>query len=96
MLAEGQLEMSRSELKDLRRKSRDLEKALDRLAKKPSAKRLEKAKTRLARLESEFGGYMRSHAGDRPLQVESWENRLAVLEMLLNYGEEVRLKSDRF
>jgi len=96
LLAEEQLEMSSSELKDLRRQSRDLEKALERLAKNPSAKRLERAKTKLAQLQSEFGGYMRSHANERPLQVESWQNRLAVLEMLLNYGEEVRLKSDRF
>jgi hypothetical protein len=96
LLAEERLEISSSQLKDLRRQSRDLEKALEQLAKNPSAKRLEKAQTKLAELQSEFGGYMRSHASERPLQVQSWQNRLAVLEMLLNYGEEVRLKSKRF
>lgn len=96
LLAEDRLEISSSQLKDLRRQSRDLEKALEQLAKNPSAKRLEQAKTKLAQLQSEFGGYMRSHASERPLQVQSWQNRLAVLEMLLNYGEQVRLKSNRF
>ena len=96
LLAEERLDISSSALKDLRSLSRDLEKALERLAKNPSAKRLEKAKRKLSQLQSEFGGYMRSHASDRPLQVQTWENRLVALEMLLNYGEQVRLKGDRF
>ncbi|MDY6803860.1 MAG: family 10 glycosylhydrolase [Cyanobacteriota bacterium] len=96
LLAEDQLEISKSALKDLRRQSKDLERALEQLAKSPSAKRLEKARRSLETLQSEFGVYMRSHASDRPLQVQAWENRLAALDMLLNYGEEVRLKSERF
>ncbi len=96
LLAEDQLEISKSALKDLRRQSQDLERDLEELAKSPSAKRLEKAKRSLGTLQSEFGVYMRSNASDRPLQVQAWENRLAALDMLLNYGEQVRLKSERF
>ena len=96
LLAEEQLEITTSALKDLRSRSRDLEKALDRLAKAPSPKSLEEAKRSLGRLQSEFSSYMRSQANERPLQVQTWENRLAALEMLLNYGEQVRLKNQRF
>lgn len=96
LLAEDRLEISKSALQDLRRQSKDLERALEELAESPSAKRLEKAKGSLGILQSEFGNYMRSHGSDRPLQVQAWENRLAALEMLLNYGEQVRLKSERF
>lgn len=96
LLSQEQLQIEKSELRRLRKRAKELGKALDRLADNPSSNRLTKARRLLAELQSQFEESMRSHAQERPYQVQTWENRLSALEMLLNYGDRVRLQSQRF
>ncbi|MDM9382646.1 family 10 glycosylhydrolase [Chlorogloeopsis sp. ULAP01] len=64
-----------------------LQDALNQLAAKPNASKLQAAKASIARFQSQFRIWMRLQALDNPYQVKVWENRLATIERLLHYGE---------
>ncbi|MFQ4144705.1 family 10 glycosylhydrolase [Chlorogloeopsis sp. ULAP02] len=64
-----------------------LQDALNQLAAKPNASKLQAAKASIARFQSQFRIWMRLQALDNPYQVKVWENRLATIERLLRYGE---------
>ncbi len=91
LLANNQLRVSESELKVLQSRSEELSLALSRLAANPSAESLATAKRLLASFQSQFQSSMRLHSADNSYQVQTWQNRLESLDMLLRYGERVEL-----
>lgn len=91
LLASNQLRMSESELKVLQSRSEELAIALSKLAASPTAENLTIAKRLLASFESQFQSLMRLHSAENSYQVQTWQNRLDSLEMLLRYGERVEL-----
>ncbi|TAE49560.1 MAG: hypothetical protein EAZ88_22120, partial [Oscillatoriales cyanobacterium] len=91
LLANNQLRVSESELKVLKSRSEELGVALSRLAASPSAESLTTAKRLLASFEAQFQSTMRLHSGENSYQVQTWQNRLESLDMLLRYGERVEL-----
>ena len=91
LLANNQLRMSESELKVLKGRSDELAQAFSKLAANPSTENLATAKRLLASFQSQFQSSMRLHSADNSYQVQTWQNRLDSLEMLLRYGERVEL-----
>jgi hypothetical protein len=91
LLATNQLRVSESELKVLQSRSAELAQALSQLAASPTAANLTTAKRLLASFESQFQSSMRLHSAENSYQVQTWQNRLDSLEMLLRYGERVEL-----
>ncbi|OCR01322.1 hypothetical protein BCD67_12450 [Oscillatoriales cyanobacterium USR001] len=91
LLATNQLRISESELTNLSTEANDLAQALTALAANPSAEKLAIAKRFLQSFKSRFQNSMRLHSMENSYQVETWENRLASLDMLLRYGERVEL-----
>lgn len=91
LLASNQLRVSESELKVLQSRSDELAQALSKLAATPTTENLETAKNLLASFQSQFPSSMRLHSGENSYQVQTWQNRLESLEMLLRYGERVEL-----
>ncbi|MDF0555194.1 family 10 glycosylhydrolase [Kamptonema sp. UHCC 0994] len=91
LLATNQLRISNSELNGLRSQSDELAQALSALAANPSADKLGNARRLLEAFESQFQNSMRLHSMENGYQVQTWQNRLASLEMLLRYGERVEL-----
>ncbi len=91
LLASNQLRVSESELKVLQSRSAELAIALSKLAASPTSANLTIAKRLLASFESQFQSSMRLHSAENSYQVQTWQNRLDSLEMLLRYGERVEL-----
>ncbi|MEG4285318.1 family 10 glycosylhydrolase [Microcoleus sp. A006_D1] len=91
LLANNQLRVSESELKVLKSRSDELAQALSKLAANPSTESLATAKRLLASFKSQFQSSMRLHSADNSYQVQTWQNRLESLDMLLRYGERVEL-----
>ena len=91
LLATNQLRISESELSNLRNEANDLGQALSALAANPSPGKLAIAKKSLDSFKSRFQNSMRLHSMENSYQVETWQNRLASLDMLLRYGERVEL-----
>ncbi|WP_293128226.1 family 10 glycosylhydrolase [Microcoleus sp. bin38.metabat.b11b12b14.051] len=91
LLANNQLRVSESELKVLQSRSDELGLALSRLAANPNRESLTTAKRLLASFQSQFQSSMRLHSADNSYQVQTWQNRLESLDMLLRYGERVEL-----
>ncbi|NET25608.1 MAG: family 10 glycosylhydrolase [Okeania sp. SIO1I7] len=96
LLANEQLSIRQSELESWRNKAEELAADLNQLAENPDNSNLNQARNSLRRFQLQFRGSMGVHARENAYQVQTWQNRLAALEMLLNYGERVRLKSGRF
>ncbi|NEP90816.1 MAG: family 10 glycosylhydrolase [Okeania sp. SIO2C2] len=96
LLANEQLSMRKSELESWRNKAEELAADLNQLAENPDNSSLNKARNSLRRFQLQFRGSMSVHRRENAYQVQTWQNRLAALEMLLNYGDRVRLKSGRF
>jgi uncharacterized lipoprotein YddW (UPF0748 family) len=63
--------------------------ALNALVQDPSPTTLEKAQSELEGLQAGFSEWMRSDALLHAYRVNTWENRLASLEVLLRYGSHV-------
>ena len=96
LLGNEQLSMGQSELESWRSGAEKLATALNQLADNPDNSNLNNAKSNLRRFQLKFRTSMSIHAKENSYQVQTWQNRLTSLEMLLNYGERVRLKSNRF
>lgn len=92
LLANDRLWIRDNELQALSQQAEELAEALNQLASNPTTANLKTAQRLLSAFESQFQRSMRLQALERGYQVESWENRLATLEMLLRYGERVVLK----
>lgn len=91
LLANGRLRLSESELRVLQSRSDELAQALSKLAASPTAGNLATAKRLLANFQTQFPSSMRLHSADNSYQVQTWQNRLDSLDMLLRYGERVQL-----
>jgi uncharacterized lipoprotein YddW (UPF0748 family) len=91
LLANGRLRLSESELRVLQSRSDELAQALSKLAASPTAGNLATAKRLLANFQTQFPSSMRLHSADNSYQVQTWQNRLDSLEMLLRYGERVQI-----
>ena len=87
LLANNQLRMSESELKVLQSRSDELAQALSKLAANPSRENLATTKRLLRSFQSQFQSSMRLHSAENSYQVQTWQNRLESLDMLLRYGE---------
>ncbi|WNN88860.1 family 10 glycosylhydrolase [Gloeocapsopsis dulcis] len=72
----------------------DVENALKQLAAEPSLNRLTVARAALTNFQLQFRSWIRPYALENPYQAKVWENRLATIERLLNYGETVVLKRE--
>ncbi len=91
LLANNQLRVSESELKVLQSRSDELAQALSKLAANPSRESLATAKRLLGSFQSQFQSSMRLHSAENSYQVQTWQNRLESLDMLLRYGERMEL-----
>jgi uncharacterized lipoprotein YddW (UPF0748 family) len=91
LLANNQLRMSESELKVLQSRSDELAQALSKLAANPSRESLATTKRLLRSFQSQFPSSMRLHSAENSYQVQTWQNRLESLDMLLRYGERMEL-----
>ncbi|MDJ0520017.1 MAG: family 10 glycosylhydrolase [Trichodesmium sp. MO_231.B1] len=96
LLENEQLSLGESELESWRSGAEDLALALEKLADNPNNSNLNNAKSSLRRFQLKFRNSMSVHARENHYQVQTWQNRLTSLEMLLDYGERVRLKSKRW
>ncbi|MEL7036156.1 MAG: family 10 glycosylhydrolase [Cyanobacteria bacterium J06592_8] len=91
LLANDRLWIRENELESLSKKADRLAEALNELASDPSAKNLNQAQRALRVFRGQFQRAMRLQALEQQYQVASWENRLSSIEMLLRYGERVKL-----
>jgi uncharacterized lipoprotein YddW (UPF0748 family) len=91
LLENNLLNIHESELQKLRAQADDLAKAFNQLSANPSIHNLENTRLLFQAFKSEFPHVMRRHAIDNSYQVQTWQNRLDSLEMLLRYGERVQL-----
>ena len=91
LLANDRLWIRDPQLRALGEQASELAEALNQLASNPTPGNLNAAQRLLNDFERQFQRSMRLQALERSYQVESWENRLAGLKMLLRYGERVVL-----
>ncbi len=91
LLENNLLNIHELELQKLRTQGDDLAKAFNQLSTNPSTEHLDNTRVLLNAFKSEFPHVMRRHAIDNSYQVQTWQNRLDSLEMLLRYGERVQL-----
>lgn len=68
-------------------KTQELATAFNKLAQEPNATNLAAARQSLTTFRTRFRMWMSLHTMQNWYQVQTWENRLASLESLLNYGE---------
>ncbi|WP_413279875.1 glycoside hydrolase family 10 protein [Floridanema evergladense] len=92
LLSSNQLLMSPTDRSQYDTQSAELVKVFNRLAEKPNASNFDTAKKALTLFRFQFSGWMRLHSMKNTYQVQTWNNRLASLERLLNYGERIVLK----
>ncbi len=85
-----ELQISPKELTKFKSQAKVLQQALEQLAHNPNSSQLVTAKASLTRFQSQFRVWMRSHFRQNPYQVKVWENRLATIERLLRYGENLQ------
>ncbi|MDJ0695555.1 family 10 glycosylhydrolase [Mastigocoleus sp. MO_188.B34] len=85
-----ELQISAKELTKFKSQAKVLQEALEQLADNPNSSQLVTAKASLTRFQSQFRIWMRSHLRQNPYQVKVWENRLATIERLLRYGENLQ------
>ncbi len=94
LLSNNQLWLRGRDLSAFNTQAKDLESALNGLSKSPSPGNMTVARSALNKFQSGFQIWMRSQALENPYQVQMWQNRLATLERLLNYGDRVVLKRE--
>jgi uncharacterized lipoprotein YddW (UPF0748 family) len=91
LLSQGQLWMREPELAVWRTQADAVTQALNQLAAHPDRQSLAQARTALQTFRSQFDDWMYLQALNQNYRVHTWENRLAVLEKLLDYGEQTVL-----
>ncbi|NES95736.1 MAG: family 10 glycosylhydrolase [Desertifilum sp. SIO1I2] len=85
---QNQLRMREPALQAFDRRSQTLASALKQLAQQPSPRNLQAARQELQAFRQEFPNWMSIQRLEQAYQVSTWENRLASIELLLNYGEQ--------
>lgn len=91
-LQNNKLRIPSTTLSSFNSEAKVVQNALNQLAINPNNTKLVTAKTSLLNLQSHFRQSMRLQALENPYQVKVWENRLAMIEKLLRYGERVQLR----
>lgn len=94
LLLNNQVVIAPNHLQEWASNADSLNERLEQLAQNPSQRNLLLAKNSLSRFRNRFSVYLKEHRNLKPLQVESWENRLMTLENLLNYGERQTLANN--
>ncbi|MBV6627659.1 MAG: family 10 glycosylhydrolase [Rivularia sp. (in: Bacteria)] len=89
-LQNKQVKMSASGISQFDSQAQVLQNALKRLAESPSQANLQATKASITRFQSQFRSLMRQQAFNNPYQVRVWENRLAMIERLIRFGERVK------
>lgn len=89
LLTQDQLWMRPAEREDWQAKTEALAKILNSLTEDPSDSNLEQAKEQIQQFQSEFDDWMHLQALTERYRVQTWQNRLATIEQLLNYGERI-------
>jgi uncharacterized lipoprotein YddW (UPF0748 family) len=89
LLENEQLWMRDQQLEEWRTQAEVLELALTELSEQPSQQKLDHARTQLNSFRANFGQWMYLQSLNHSYRVNTWENRLAILDILLNYGERV-------
>jgi uncharacterized lipoprotein YddW (UPF0748 family) len=92
LLSQDQLWIRKPELEAFSQEADKLATALQQLAENPDSRTLSQAQRSLVLFRHQFNTTMRLQALEKGYQVRSWDNRLASLDMLLRYGERVKLK----
>ncbi|HEY9642297.1 MAG TPA: family 10 glycosylhydrolase [Coleofasciculaceae cyanobacterium] len=87
LLSRGQLSLQAADWQTWQMQAQSLEQALERLSQQPSAQNLEQARAQLTGFRTQFQGWMRLQALSQSYRVQTWDNRLALLEKLLDYGD---------
>lgn len=90
VLQNKQTRMSNTRISQFNAQAEVLQNALEQLAKSPSTANLQATKASLTRFQSQFRALMSQQALDNPYQVRVWENRLAMIERLIRFGERVK------
>jgi uncharacterized lipoprotein YddW (UPF0748 family) len=92
LLSQGQLQMQGQELETWRTQAAALGQTFENLANHPSNQTLQQAKTQLREFRTRFSSWMQLPALSQDYRVRTWENHLATLENLLDYGQRVVLQ----
>lgn len=90
LLQKQQIQMSSSRISGFNSQAEILQNSLNRLAESPSTANLTTTKASLTRFQSQFRIFMGQHALNNPYQVRVWENRLAMIERLIRFGERIK------
>lgn len=95
LYGQGELSVRPTSLDTWQGQRQALARALDALAQDPSAARLQAARTALTSFEANLNDWLYLHALEHPYPMQTWEHRLATVQVLLNYGERVVLQQQR-
>ncbi|MCL1469122.1 family 10 glycosylhydrolase [Argonema antarcticum A004/B2] len=87
----NQLQMAEGMRSSFSTQGSALSTALNQLAQQPTPTNFAAARNSLKSFRSQFRNWMSQHSTQNSYQVQTWDNRLANLEKLLNYGERVLL-----
>ncbi len=95
LLANNQILLQEPMLSEWRKQAETLSTLLEPLATNSSMKDLLSAKAYLVSFRSQFQRWMQNQRATQPYQVQVWDNRLATIERLLYYGEQMMLNQQR-
>lgn len=91
LLQTNQLQLPESAREPFNKQNQAVSTALNQLAQQQNASNFAAARNAVKELRSQFRSWMSLHSTQNAYQVQTWDNRLANLEKLLNYGERVVL-----
>ncbi len=87
LLQNKQLQISNSTISELNSQAEILQNALNQLAESPSTANIQTTIASLIRFKFKFRTLMGQQAVNNPYQVRVWENRLAMIERLIKFGD---------
>lgn len=93
LLVHNQVKVKSGNLKEWSRESEALLAKLNNLASNPSNSNFMAAQSALSSFRQKLPQWTRQHEEIKPLQVESWKNRLVTLESLMKYGKRTVLEN---
>jgi uncharacterized lipoprotein YddW (UPF0748 family) len=91
LLENGQLQLSERQLESWQTKTATLDQALQTLATDPSSQNLQQAQAQLRSFQNQFKTWINLPTLSEDYRVRTWQNQLATIETLLEYGERVVL-----
>lgn len=91
LLENDQLQLTERQQETWQTKTTTLNQALQTLATEPSSQNLQQAQTQLRSFKNQFKSWINLPALSEDYRVQTWQNQLATIETLLEYGERVVL-----